>query len=1130
MKTSAARTQTPPVARKLKRGKDVPRRKTPAKTQPKNSSKSASRAPLKICIVTRQLHGWDEPNEAMAATVGLAQYFAAQGDTVTLLWVPPFESVDDTRAYKLTQYFFNNHLIRLEILKSSPHMLPILWGTEKSSAAVYYHLKEQSFDSVYFALEGGLGYYTILAKELGLFEPRPRLHVLANAPIAWQAAADRHFLEDLAQVTIAHMERYCAEQADNLICSSSYLLGWMKQEGWSIAKNASALPPLRPFEWKLLSDAVAIRDPDEPVDELVFFAGPEFHRGLTLFCDALDALAKKHTGRLTVTLMGRFGRILGEHTGGMVVRRARRWPFDLKIMPRLTDQQIVSYLKGRRCLAVATYLSANTPLDIATCLEEGIPFVATDVGGIAEMIAKKSRPHALAQRKAAAVAERIAAALESPLQIEPDISVAGKYALWSRHLDDLAAASRSASAGTKATTSKKTPLVSIVMVHHDRPDYLLQAIDAVEKQDYPNFELILVDDGSKLVESHRLLDSLEPRFKKRGWKILRKENKYLGAARNAGVRVARGERILFVDDDNALFKHAVSTFVKAMDASGADICTAFQKIFHEQFIPSDEKYGFVQYFPPGGSLDLGFIHDSFGDANAMIRRSVFDKIGFQIEDYGYTAQDWEFYTRATLAGLKLRIIPEPLYWYRSSSQGMYRTSHWYDNRLPILAAFRKHGFTGLDHLYHLVLSANVGTSEKESYKENLHYNISDERHLQLAKMDPASDEAITLLSEIAAAEGRADTALILLGRGRTPDFRTIAGDALNVRDLTDKALIESGGEFTGEVRLSEQQLREFVIRSSDRRNAIPLSYVEENDRLYLEARGDYVSIAVKAAGASAGTIAVSASISLNQAITQPSEFLILLVPEYADALLAVEKAAAAPGEGSSGWCGLAYPYEARNIEARFALPSTQPHNIVVAIRSKTKPSATATLGCFARLTVVKSLGYENTRRPRRGAPPHRQRAREWTDAERQTAKLETNYPSALPLLLFPAYHEGLFLRPSTDGNVVAHLPWVFPPFARRVAASVEIAHDEASPFEFAMALTRPTEPVEWWSGEMPEGCLAFSGWLRVERHFELHQLSMELPEMVRTHLSINLAVRLPSGSQPSPANAYWRKLILVWEE
>lgn len=1105
-------------------------RKTPTKTQSKKPPQITPRSPLKICIVTRELFGWNEPNEAAAATVGLAQHFAAQGDAVTVLWVPPFESVDDARVAKLADYFFTNYLVKLELLTSSPHMLPILWGHEKSSAAVYYHLKEKDFDAVYFALEGGLGYYTILATELGLYEERPRIHVLANAPIAWQAKTDRHFLEDLAQVTVAHMERYCAEQADSLICSSTYLAGWMKQEGWSVAKDVSILPALRPFEWRFRGDTIDTRDPGEPIDELVFFAGPDFHRGLTLFCDALDALAKLPTPPLTVTVLGRFGRILGEHTGGMMVRRARRWPFDLKLMPRLTDQQIVAYLKTRRCLAVATYLAANTPLDIATCLEEGIPFVASDVGGVAEMIAKKSRSQALSQPKAAALAERIAEAVKNPRAIEPAATAPDKSMLWNKHLDDLAGALRKPRAGkTSGTGKKKQPFVSVVMVHHDRPDYLLQAIDAVEKQDYPNFELILVDDGSKRPDSHRLLDSLEPRFKKRGWKILRKENKYLGAARNAGVRAARGERILFVDDDNALFKHAVSTFVRAMDASGADICTAFQKIFHEQFIPPDEKYGFIQYFPPGGSLDLGFIHDSFGDANAMIRRNVFDKIGFQIEDYGYTAQDWEFYTRATLAGLKLRIIPEPLYWYRSSSQGMYRTSHWYDNRQPILAAFRKHGFAGLDHLYHLVLSANVGVSEKESYKENLHYNISDERHLQLAKLDPASDDAITLLSEIAAAEGRADTALILLGRSKSLDFRALAGENLNVSELSDKELLEEGGEFTSDVRFNKQQLREFTIRSSDRRHSVPLSYVEEEDRLYLEARGDYISVAVKASACPIGTVAVSASISLNQAIATPTEFLILLVPEYADPLLAVEKAAEKPDEGSSGWCGLAYPFEARNIEARFSLPSSRPHTIVLAIRSRKKSTVKATLGCFSRLTITKSLGYDGTRRPRRGAPPHRQRAREWTDAERLTAKLETNYPSVLPLLLFPSYQEGLFLRPSTAGNVVANLPWAFPPFARRVVGSVEIAHDEASPFEFAMALTRPTEPVVW-TGEMPVDCLAFSGWLRVERHFELHHLSMELPEMVRTHLSINLAVRLPSGSQPNPANAFWRKLVMVWEE
>ncbi|TGV16825.1 glycosyltransferase family 2 protein, partial [Mesorhizobium sp. M4B.F.Ca.ET.143.01.1.1] len=110
--------------------------------------------------------------------------------------------------------------------------------------------------------------------------------------------------------------------------------------------------------------------------------------------------------------------------------------------------------------------------------------------------------------------------------------------------------------------------------------------------------------------------ALEPTFRQRGWKILRRPHKHLGATRNAGVRAARGALILFVDDDNALFPEAVDHFVRAMAASGADICTAFQLIFYEDFVPSDRTDGLIQYLPLGGPDALGLIHNVYGDANA----------------------------------------------------------------------------------------------------------------------------------------------------------------------------------------------------------------------------------------------------------------------------------------------------------------------------------------------------------------------------------------------------------------------------------------------------------------------------------------------------------------------------------
>ncbi|TIS07435.1 MAG: hypothetical protein E5X09_18300, partial [Mesorhizobium sp.] len=107
-------------------------------------------------------------------------------------------------------------------------------------------------------------------------------------------------------------------------------------------------------------------------------------------------------------------------------------------------------------------------------------------------------------------------------------------------------------------------------------------------------------------------------------------------------------------------------------------------LFYEDFVPEDRADGLIQYLPLGGPDALGLIHNVYGDANAMVRRSVFSQIGFWLEDPGYAMHDWEFFARASLAGLKLRPIPKPLYWYRSKPDGMFRTSNWYDNRLPVL--------------------------------------------------------------------------------------------------------------------------------------------------------------------------------------------------------------------------------------------------------------------------------------------------------------------------------------------------------------------------------------------------------------------------------------------------------------
>jgi hypothetical protein len=113
--------------------------------------------------------------------------------------------------------------------------------------------------------------------------------------------------------------------------------------------------------------------------------------------------------------------------------------------------------------------------------------------------------------------------------------------------------------------------------------------------------------------------------------------------------------------------------------------------------------------------------------------------------------------------------------------------------------------------------------------------------------------------------------------------------------------------------------------------------------------------------------------------------------------------------------------------------------------------------------------------------------------------------------------------------VVAAIYGGFPAFAKRLLGQVEIAHDEASSFEFAIALTVPDEDLEWRASG-PRNAVGFSGWLKVEDKFTLHDINITLMEQMSSSLTISVAVRLPRGSQPSPANAFFRSLRYFWEE
>ena len=98
--------------------------------------------------------------------------------------------------------------------------------------------------------------------------------------------------------------------------------------------------------------------------------------------------------------------------------------------------------------------------------------------------------------------------------------------------------------------TKKT-LISIIVPVYNTEKYIERCLDSIMKQDYPNFEVILVNDGST-DESGIIIQKYKEKYKNISY--IKQENKGVGAARNAGIKVAKGDYISFVDSDDLIME------------------------------------------------------------------------------------------------------------------------------------------------------------------------------------------------------------------------------------------------------------------------------------------------------------------------------------------------------------------------------------------------------------------------------------------------------------------------------------------------------------------------------------------------------------------------------------------------
>lgn len=115
---------------------------------------------------------------------------------------------------------------------------------------------------------------------------------------------------------------------------------------------------------------------------------------------------------------------------------------------------------------------------------------------------------------------------------------------------------------------KEQPLISVIIPVYNAEQYLMQCLDSVVNQTYPNLEIICVNDGS---EDSSLTILQQYAHKDARVRILEKKNAGVSGARNDGLACAQGSHIMFVDADDWIEPETCEKAIHGMFAYDADI-------------------------------------------------------------------------------------------------------------------------------------------------------------------------------------------------------------------------------------------------------------------------------------------------------------------------------------------------------------------------------------------------------------------------------------------------------------------------------------------------------------------------------------------------------------------------------
>lgn len=220
-------------------------------------------------------------------------------------------------------------------------------------------------------------------------------------------------------------------------------------------------------------------------------------------------------------------------------------------------------------------------------------------------------------------------------------------------------------------------MISIIVPVYNVARYLPECLDSILTQTEPNWEAILVDDGSTDI-SGAICDDYAAKDSR--FRVIHKENGGAASAKNAGLDAAEGEYVAFIDSDDWVDPDWLEKMLSALESSGADVAECdFTKEYRTYTEPGNTGSYSAGVFSAQEYLGIYLSNWSCSLFwNKVFKRKLTQNIRFRKER---RCIDDEFYTYKVLSHAKKIVrIEDALHHYRQRASGAVTSSK---NRLQI---------------------------------------------------------------------------------------------------------------------------------------------------------------------------------------------------------------------------------------------------------------------------------------------------------------------------------------------------------------------------------------------------------------------------------------------------------------